>query len=718
MILFLDDWKKYPKAIADMETTNKSWIHVAALLKSMGIKNHYFMLSLIQPELQGVDPHDPYLTMEQKAMISLEVKWNPWYFFREVARLPVDGGGISEFRANRGIISLVWCFLVGIDYGLIMPRQTGKSVGADVLKIWLMFFHYKDAELFLFTKDAKLREKNIKKIKDIAKLLPRWLDPTQKKDADNTETITCIAKNNKLWTGVGQMSEDAARKMGRGYSIIFSQTDETAFIPNVHISLPAMLAAGGFARKSARERGIPNGNLFTTTAGKKDTTEGKFVYDLIMDGMYWNDKIYDCNNPEAAKKMVRLASSGIGANINGTFSHRQLGLSDEWLREAIAESRQNEDDASRDFLNKWTSGTESNPLSTKLLEIITLSEVDPLYSQVTPELYQMQWYVQEWQVEDRMREGWYVITLDSSNAVGRDANALTIIDIRDMSIVATCKVSETNLHKYSMWLAMFLVRFERTTLIVENKSSGQHIMDTVAATLIKYGINPFTRMYSSTVDNHTKFEHDFKLISSKEGLKEETYERMKGRFGFQTNGNSRAFLYDTVLQEAAKATGHLVKDRMLSAELRGLVMKNGRVDHAAGSHDDMVISWLMAHWFIRYSKNLSFYGIDTRDCLSLVSDEGAMLTPEKVLERKKLAVLNIEIDELKEKLVAAPDIIETKKYEKLLAWKVVEAQKLGETTYSIDSILEDVRNNKVNKRSLRKGIADYQARRQLRSRAG
>ena len=125
------------------------------------------------------------------------------------------------------------------------------------------------------------------------------------------------------------------------------------------------------------------------------------------------------------------------------------------------------------------------------------------------------------------------------------------------------------------------------------------------------------------------------------------------------------------------------------------------------------ISWLLGHWFLKYSKNLSFYGIETRDCLSLVNNEGATLTPEKLEERRKIAVLNMEINELKDNLLSAPNLIETKKYEKLLEWKVHEVNKLGDVTYSIDSILEDVRNNRVQKKSLREAVRDFQRRKSM-----
>ncbi len=78
-ILFRDQWKQHPRAIIDTECQNKSFIRMAALYRDMGIKNHSFPLQLHNPELQGIDPFDPNLTLQQQADIAIEAKNN--FFF-------------------------------------------------------------------------------------------------------------------------------------------------------------------------------------------------------------------------------------------------------------------------------------------------------------------------------------------------------------------------------------------------------------------------------------------------------------------------------------------------------------------------------------------------------------------------------------------------------------------------------------------------------------
>ncbi|MBW6072783.1 hypothetical protein KZ856_38085, partial [Pseudomonas aeruginosa] len=108
LILFRDDWEKFPTAIADTKTSNKTFLKLAALYRDeLKIANWKFILALRQPDLQGVDPYDPDLDDATKMKIALECKYNPWYYFREVARVPATSGNVpNPFRANRGNIAL------------------------------------------------------------------------------------------------------------------------------------------------------------------------------------------------------------------------------------------------------------------------------------------------------------------------------------------------------------------------------------------------------------------------------------------------------------------------------------------------------------------------------------------------------------------------------------------------------------------------------------
>ena len=68
MILFREDWQKYPTARPHFTTKNKSWLRLARVYKAMGIQNHLFHLALINQSLVDVDPFSDTLTTEQKPL--------------------------------------------------------------------------------------------------------------------------------------------------------------------------------------------------------------------------------------------------------------------------------------------------------------------------------------------------------------------------------------------------------------------------------------------------------------------------------------------------------------------------------------------------------------------------------------------------------------------------------------------------------------------------
>mgnify|MGYP007081723774 CR=1 FL=1 len=246
MILFLEDWKKYPKAIVDLETTNKSFVRLAGVYKAMGIKNNAFHLSLLNPQLQGVDPFDKNLSMEQMIMIAEECKLNPWYFFREIVRVNAPGSPEPvKYIASRGNISMYWLFFNHITSYIIQIRQTGKSVAADCLNIYLIDVGTINTDIHLLTRNDDLRVKNIRRIKEIESFLPSYLSLKSRADANNTEKITCNRLGNTYYTAVGQASIQGARNVGRGMTIAIHHVDELAYIHNIDIILPALLASAG-----------------------------------------------------------------------------------------------------------------------------------------------------------------------------------------------------------------------------------------------------------------------------------------------------------------------------------------------------------------------------------------------------------------------------------------------------------------------------------------
>lgn len=623
MILFLDDWKKYPTAIIDIQTTNKSFVRQASVYREMGIKNNAFMLALINPRLQGVDPFDPNLSLQTQLEIAYECKINPWYFFREILKAPAQTGGIADrFQANRGNMALFWSFFNHILIILIQIRQTGKSFSTDGLMTYLMNIRCSATEINLLTKDDTLRSANIQRLKDIDVELPYYLKQRSKADVNNTEELTVKSRGNRYKAHVPQKSPKMAYNVGRGLSSPIFQIDEPPFQPNIAIALPAALAAGTALREKAAANGEPYGTILTTTAGKKDDRDGKYVYNFMSEAAEWTEKFLDCKNLEELEALIRRNSRTGKLRINATFNHQQLGKDDAWLKRAIEDSNAVGEDADRDFFNVWTSGTMSSPLPVQTLEKIRKSYMPEKYSSISAiGGYISKWYIEEARIEHFMKNGLFVMSLDTSDASGGDDISLVLTDIRSGETIAAGTFNETNLITFAQWLAIdWIVKYKNNLVtVIERKSSGVAIIDYLLLILPSMGVDPFKVLFNRAVNDYEEDRERFREVSEPMGRRSpEVYTKYKKTFGFATSGSgmgSRNELYSSTLQSAAKTVGDKVRDLTTINQITGLVNLNGRVDHQIGEHDDMVIGWLLNHWFMTKAKNLGFYGIDSKQIL-------------------------------------------------------------------------------------------------------
>lgn len=671
MVLYKDDIRYYPQGIYDYQTPNKSFLNLAAKYNALKIKNCGFLLFLSQPELQGIDPHSENLTIEQKAMIVIECKMNVWYFLREVVRIAPNSGdkGIS-YIANRGNIALTWCFLNGMDFALIQPRQTGKSVSTDCIMLWLMFFVMQNSVINLITKDSSLRDKNVIRLKKMRNLLPAYLNFHQKGiDSDNQNEITCKALENIYTTNVAQKDERSANNLGRGLSTPVTHIDEGPFISYISVTLPAALAAGGAARDEAFRNGLPNGNIFTTTAGKKDDRDGKYMHELISRGAVWDEKYFDLKDRYEFHRIINNICRGSKSIINGTFSHRQLGYTDEWLYRKMRESNAVGEEADRDFLNIWTSGTQKSPLPTHVTEMMRNNQTDPLYTEITKEGYVIRWYITEEDLKARQSTTKFIVGMDTSDAIGRDAIGMVFVDVRDLSVVGTMSCNQSSLVAFSNTVCNMMLRYPNLILIPEKKSSAQTFIDALWSTLPLHGQDPFKRIYNRIVDDAKAKPNQFQeLYTEMHRRPENFYEMRKGLFGFNTDGSKRNTLYSSVFLNACYKTAALMRDKTLIGEVVGLSTKNGRIDHSNEGNDDHVIAWLLCHWFITHGSNLEYYGISPRIIESIKYKNGVKLDEFETYEAEEQERYQSRLDTLVVEYEATKDRYKRMEIEKKISF--------------------------------------------------
>ena len=680
MVLYLEDWLRYPSAKPNYDTKNESYLKLAGTYYAMGVKNYAFMLALHDQSLKDVDPFSPFLTELEMVKIAIECKINPWYYFREIAKVPARSGSDAvPLLANRGNIALYWCFFNHVMTYLVQIRQTGKSISTDVLDSYLLNIRCRGTTINLLTKDDALRSENIQRLKDIIDEMPFYLKQRSKKDLDNTELINISSLGNWYKAHLPQKAKKFALNTGRGMSSPIFRVDEGPFQANIEISLPAALAAGVAMRNKARANNEPYGTTLTTTAGKKDDPDGRYFYQQICAAAEWTEKFFDAKDATELEVMIRAVSRGLKEKmrvgdevirgefaVNITMNHRQLGYDDAWLLTALEETKSVGDAADRDFFNRWTSGSLSSPLSIQQMEIIRGSQKEPLYVEdckIGSFRVPCRWYIPKDSIEMYMAKNSSILSADTSDGAGGDDISLSLTDVKTGMLIASFNVNQVNLLAFSEWVCeRWIIQCPNVTLIPERRSSAIALIDHLLLILPDRGIDPFKRIFNRIVndpdENKTAYE-EIKLPLSRRP--HDIYVRYKKAFGWATSGGgmtSRSDLYSTTLISAARNCGHMVNDKTTIDQILSLETRNGRVDHAPGEHDDAVIGWLLGHWMLTKAKNLLHYGIQVTDILSRNrggSENGGVLTKEQrdqILYRDKIKDLLGKLEQEQNEIIS------------------------------------------------------------------
>ena len=701
MILFSNDWQNYPHAIPHLSTKNSSWLRISGVLKVMGVRNHMFLLALHNPMLENVDPYDPNLTNEQIVAIVMEAKENPWYFFREILRLPITGSPENvRFRATRANISLMYLFYNHVTTLLIQPRQTGKSSAADAINIHTLCVSGLNTTIGLLTKDDALRVTNIKRIKDIIDGLPFYFKLKSKSDTYSGVKLTINRLGNVYQTAVAQSSIGAAAKLGRGMSMAITQIDELAFITNLQTTLSSMLASGGAARDAAKANGQPYGTMFTTTAGYLSSESGRYAYKIYNECLPWSETLYDAPNEEELHAAIRKNSVSGRLYVLCEFNHRQLGYTDQWLREKMEEAYSKGENAEAEFLNIWPAGNEASPISKEHLNLINSSLISDPISIVYTYGYIIRWYVPQTELDNKLATRKLVAGLDTSDAVGNDDIALCIRDVRTGEVVGCGLYNETNLIQFANWITDFLVEYPNITLVPERKSSGVVIIDNLLLILPYKGINPFRRIFNWVVndmDTNKQYNEDLRYYNSKKS--EEIINKYRKLFGYATSSSGRSSrdnLYGLTFNATIRYTSRLMRDKMLIRQLNGLIRKNDRIDHKEGETDDLVVSTLLAHWLLIQGKNLSYYNIPTNLVLqsitdSIIEEQGG---PEAVKHKAKQQQIIKRLESMFDELKSITNSVQKELMVNKIRYVARDLDESSRATFNIETLIENI--NKVN----------------------
>lgn len=597
-------------AYIDITTNNISFIRMSKILQMLGIKNNRFFLSLYDKDLRGRDPHNLRdNSLELRLRVAAETKRNVWYYLREVCKVPSAGGdGSSEFLLNRYNLALTWVTFNNIDSFSTILRQIGKTTIVLSLDAYLMYLRESNYSTGFISKDADAVQEAVKRIKIIRDLYPPYLIHKNYRDGDNKEGLTYESLNNDFKTFIAQKSVIQARKQARGLSMPSQDHDEFGYQDNNEVLFPSSVSATTAAREQALAKGSIAVLKVATTAADPDTPAGKYAFKIKEECMFFQDKFYDCKDRDELWTILSQGSKRKMFYI--TYNHKQLGKTDEWLEDVLARVGCTEEEADRDYRNIWRRGGVGGALSPEDVKIISASLREPNYTEII-DGFIFNWYVTKTELEsDNFKNRPLVLGMDSAENIGHDYSTLFLLDPLTFLPVMSFRCNSSNLNKFAKFIFNLMVRFPKIIWIPERNHVGAMVVDTVIELLENIGENPFHRIYN-TIVNDAKNIYDI-------DKNQEIVGSVKATFGFRTHGGSggRKMLYSTTFDEVIKRNKDKICDNVLIDQIRELQRKNGRVDHAPGKNDDMVISYLLCSYLLFFGKNLDFYGIKPSDIMS------------------------------------------------------------------------------------------------------
>lgn len=414
------------------------------------------------------------------------------------------------------------------------------------------------------------------------------------------------------------------------------------------------------ASDQVRAQGLPSPVIYTTTAGNPDTKPGQYALKILQSGTPFTESMYDLQNREALIQLINQSSENQMLYLE--FSYKQMGKSDEWLKQIIARSQASPDDIARDLLNIWQSSNDRAVIPQDLLHKIRQSKRDPDFVDLQ-DGFVVKWYRPRVEVESStFKNTPLVMGMDTSENISRDYTTFTILDPKDMRVVATCRCNENNTMQVARHVHVLLKRFPFLVWIPERKSTGASIIDFVLERLIESNVNPFTRIYNDVVQNYSDSKYrdvniyDFYNLDG----------RIRATFGYRTGasgGNSRNTLYKVTMMKTLEMNHDKIYDSSLISELSNLTEKNGRIDHPEGCHDDGVISLLLASYLVYFGRHLRIYNIPEGTVLQGITSTGTQVTQEV---RDKQLYLQRRIQDLQNKIDSTNSYILKEQYRREL----------------------------------------------------
>ena len=629
-----------------MSTTNKSFLEIHKFLEDSGIRNNKFMLVLLDPDLARIDPHDPSLNSIMKTKVLRECLYNPWYFFREVVRIPDSGQATGvKFELTRGNLALIFCLMMNLNIFLEQPRQTGKTISSLCWYLYLFNFGTANAEMSFLNKKLDDSTLNLQRVREIRELLPSYLkmdqafapDGSRIRGKNNVQTLQHPVNGNRIRTVASARNKVSAASLMRGRTTPIIYIDEYGFIPYNSIIYTNMVPAFNTAANNARRNGSPYGMVVTTTPGMLTTDEGIEAFTMKEGATPFSERWYDLS----VEEIRNIISSNTNSNfVYIKYTYQQLGKSEEWFKELCITMRKDWDAIRREVLLEWSASSANSPFRAEDLDIIKGLVRQPINTVLLLNKYELKIYEKMYEKHPPL------IGVDVSGGYQRDSSAITVVDSYTTRVTAELNSNFISTPELAMVIYDIVSRWMPNAVVNIERNGG-------------FGSSVIARLMQTSIRKNLYYTIKDKVVE----------ERVTGAQVHRKTQKTKVYGSDSTKQER-EALMEILRDRVdyhkdkiisptIYEELCGLeVKKNGRIEHSANTHDDQVFSWLWAlHIYYNGGDLMNDWGIQKRVLRTDADLEEAVVDihedAENVIEELDITD-NVEVQEQLKVLNDAP----------------------------------------------------------------
>ena len=618
----MSDIKQINGKFYDFGCRNESFLVTAKELKTVGVKNYYFMLRINNPRVADIDPFKPDITPQEVNALMHEAMTNMWFFCRTMVRMRTDKG-VVPYGLHRGLAAALWCFERSQDFCLVEPRQTWKTTGLIAGPIQWAFQLSKNTNMHFFGKETDNTKRNLGHLKSDIELLPEWLqfrkytadDGSIKKSRQATEKMENNLLRNSVVIHPKATSLSHAQGMGRGGSgsiLYFDEIEHTLYIDEI-ISNSAPLFKT--ASENARAAGKIACRLMSATPGNLDTKEGQTALPIIKSMIPWTEKIYDMTDEEIAnyksafKEEYHNSEEEHSREVIDVFymeyQYFQVRKTYDWVLDQYKLSG-DKMAIRREILLQRLRGSTASPFDPEDLEylisnmkkstrelLICGKWLFKLYDHGAGELFG--------RPKDLDENIPYLVGIDPAGGGGGDNFAITIVNPFNLRIAAEFKspyISGPNAVR--MLIELVTEHIPNAVLIPEKNSMGCYLIQMLLETSIRDNLywSESARQLEEMVEESSE---DYELKSMVMKYK---------KYGTYTSGKVRNAMFELLFQHVDQHKELLNTEYLVDDMCKLIRTSTKRIQASSGEHDDCVMSYLHTIYIYYTGDNLLHFGID------------------------------------------------------------------------------------------------------------